>query len=78
MWGAKALLITLQLLVLHRADGGEVTINAEQITSLRAPAGSLHGLAPFAHCLVYLADGKLVGVLETCREVKARLEEAGR
>ena len=52
-----AILIALLLLVLHRSDGGEVTINAEQVTSLRAPAGSLHGLAPFAHCLVFLADG---------------------
>jgi hypothetical protein len=65
------------LLVLHRSDGGEVTIAAAQVTSLRAPAGPLHGLAPAGGCLVWMTDGKFVAVLEGCPEVRRRLESAG-
>jgi hypothetical protein len=67
-------LILLQLIVLHRSDGGEVTINPAQITTLRTPAGPLAHLSPFARCIVYLTDGKQVAVLETCEAVKTRLE----
>lgn len=71
-------LIALFLLVLHRSDGGEVIINADQVTSLRTTAGPLRNLAPGAHCLVGLTDGKHVGVLESCTEVKRQLESFGR
>lgn len=63
------------LVVLHRGDGGEVIIAPAQVTSLRAPAGALHGLAPSSRCIVWMTDGKFVGVLESCAEVKRRLEE---
>lgn len=68
------LLIVLHLLVLHRADGGEVMIAPGQVTSLRAPKGPLRDLSPYAHCIVGLTDGKFVAVLETCTEVKRQLE----
>jgi hypothetical protein len=67
-------LIGVLMLVLHRGDGGEVAVAAAQVTSLRAPAGPLHGLAPTSGCIVGLADGKWIGVLETCAEVRRRLE----
>lgn len=69
-----ALAIGVHLLVLHRSDGGEVWINADQVTSLRSPAGRLDRLAPEGHCLIGLTDGKFVGVLESCAEVKQQLE----
>lgn len=63
-----ALAVAIDLIVLHRSDGGEVTVNAEQITSLRTPGAVAH-----ARCLVGLTDGRFVGVLETCTEVRQRL-----
>jgi hypothetical protein len=66
------------LVVLHRSDGGEVSVAAAQVTSLRTPGGALHGLAPAGGCLVGLTDGKFVAVLEGCPEVRRRLEDAGR
>lgn len=69
-----AALILLQLIVLHRADGGEVTVNAAQITSLRAPAGPLGKLVPSGNCIVGLTDGKYVAVLEPCAAIKQHLE----
>lgn len=68
------LLIALQLIVLHRSDGGNVIINTAQITSLRSPAGHLGRLAPSGHCIVHLTDGKFVVVLEACAEVERQLE----
>ena len=67
------LIAALYLVVLHRSDGGDVTVNADQVTSLR----SLHehrDLVP-GHCMVGLTDGKFVGVQETCAEVKRQLED---
>lgn len=66
--------VALSLIVLHRADGGEVIINPAQVTSLRATAGSLGRLAPHGHCLVGLTDGKFVAVIEPCGDVKRLLE----
>jgi hypothetical protein len=70
-----AILILVQLLVLHRVDGQEVTISPNHVTSLRAPAGPLDRLAPSgSHCLVGLTDGKFVSVIETCLTVRRLLE----
>ncbi|HJQ59434.1 MAG TPA: hypothetical protein VJ890_21180 [Vineibacter sp.] len=66
--------VALSLIILHRADGGEVIINPAQVTSLRATAGSLGRLAPHGHCLVGLTDGKFVAVIEPCGDVKKLLE----
>lgn len=70
----SALLVALHLIVLHRSDGGSVWISADEVTSLRSPAGKLGHLTPRGHCIVYLADGKFVSVLEGCNEVKRQLE----
>lgn len=66
--------VALSLIVLHRADGGEVIINPAQVTSLRRPAGPLEKLAPHGRCLIGLVDGKFVAVIEPCSEVKRLLE----
>lgn len=72
-------MLALNLVVLHRADGQEVAVNPPQITSLRAPAGALDRLAPQgSHCIVGLADGKWLAVIETCRAVQQLLEGAPR
>lgn len=67
-------LVALHLIVLHRSDGRSVWISADEVTSLRAPAGQLGHLTPHGHCIVYLADGKFVAVQEPCEEVKRLLE----
>lgn len=74
MGSAAVLAIALNLIVLHRVDGGEVIVNAEQVTSLRDPVGRLQHLAPSGRCLVYLVDGTFVAVRETCAAVRRQLE----
>ena len=67
----------LALVLLHRADGGTVTVAAAHVTSLRETPGSLGKQVPDAtRCLVGLTDGKFVAVLETCTRVRELLEAA--
>ena len=68
----------LYLLVLHRADGGEVVVNPAQIVTLHAPgqAGSTARLfTGAARCAIGLSDGKWLAVVETCETIRQRLEE---
>lgn len=67
-------MVALNLITLHRSDGGDVSINPAQITSLRSPAGHLNRLAPSGHCIVNLVDGKFVAVMEPCAAIKRQLE----
>jgi hypothetical protein len=65
------------LIVLHAADGGEISISAEQVTSLRSPqvdGGDKH-FSKTVHCMVSLADGKFIAVVERCETVRKKIEE---
>lgn len=62
------------LVVLHRADGGEVVVNPMQVTSLRNPAGKYRQLQPTGNCVIDLTDRKFIMVMESCAEVKRLLE----
>jgi hypothetical protein len=67
--------------VLHRIDGGEVLVAPSHITSMhsRAPASGQNKLVTGeARCIVWLSDGKLLSVLETCEAVKQLMDEAGK
>jgi hypothetical protein len=69
------------MVLLHRADGGEVIVAPSQITSLHAKAptsATNKAVAPEARCVVWLADGKLLSVIETCDVVRKLLDEAQR
>jgi hypothetical protein len=72
------LLAALQLIMLHRLDGGEVYVNPAEITTLVQPRhGSDPGRTshPDARCLVHLSDHKFFAVIETCAEVRRLLNE---
>jgi hypothetical protein len=69
------------LVVLHRVDGGEVSVAPEHITSMhsKAPTSAQNKLvAGEARCIVWLSDGKLLSVLESCDTVKELLNKAAR
>jgi len=70
--------VALALVILHRADGGEVAVSPSHITSMHSKApdrGQNKLVAPEAHCIVWLADGKQVSVLETCDVVQKLMNE---
>lgn len=63
------------LVILHRADGGQVFVNPAHITSLRVVEGALSPRIGGGHCVVGLTDRKFVAVLESCAEVAKLLRE---
>jgi hypothetical protein len=78
---AQGVAAALAMVLLHRADGGEVRVFPNHVTSLHAKAPSSASnklVAGEARCVLWLADGKTLSVLETCEAVKKLLEEATR
>jgi hypothetical protein len=64
------------LLFLHGADGHDVRVASEQITALHSPSQPRSAHYPEkAKCLINLADGKFVAVLESCPEIQRMLEQ---
>lgn len=67
------------LIVLHGIGGHEVRISPSQITSLHSPRQGIQKddkiYSEKANCLVGLADGKNVQVVEPCLVIQRMLEE---
>lgn len=69
----------LTMILLHRADGGEVAVAPAHVTGLhsKAPMPNTNKLShPEGRCVLWLADGRLLSVIETCDVVKKLLGEA--
>jgi uncharacterized protein YlzI (FlbEa/FlbD family) len=66
-------LLLLALIVLTATDGRPIKINPKDIVSLRAPPVGGDHLNKDVHCLVFMSDGKYIGVKETCDQVNAKL-----
>ena len=69
----------MSLVILYRVDGGEVSVAPAHITSMhsKAPASAQNKLVTHeARCIVWLADGKQLIVLEACDTVKKLMDEA--
>lgn len=70
------LLIAMQLLVLHRLDGGEFLVNPAEITFVAAPRkkpGTT--MNPATRCVIFMTDRHFINVLETCAAVRQLLEK---
>jgi hypothetical protein len=71
----------ITMVILHRVDGGEVVVIPSHITSLhsKAPSSAQNKLVTQeARCIVWLADGKLLSVLEPCDVVKRLIDEVAK
>jgi hypothetical protein len=69
----------LGMVLLHRPDGGVVAVAPSQVTALHAKALPPHTnklAVPEGRCVLWLADGKILSVLEPCDTVKSLLETA--
>jgi len=76
-----ALVAGMSLVILHRVDGGEVAVAPSHITSMHAksPGAARDKLIiGEARCIVWLDDGKLLSVLESCDRVKQLMNESAR
>jgi len=73
--------VLVALVILHRVDGGEVLVAPEHITSMHSKAlGSARDklITGEARCIIWLADGKMLSVLEPCDRVKQLMNESVR
>ena len=69
--------IVALLIVLHMADGRIVLINPDQVTHLRSAREVPEADKTFTgavKCMVNLADGKYVTVVEPCDAVRQKME----
>jgi hypothetical protein len=55
-------------IVLHAPDGLRITVNHEEISTLRDPRGG--HFAPGVHCVLVMTNRSFIGVVETCDDVR--------
>jgi len=70
-------IVAVVLVTLTGPGGQRIDINPHEVVSVREPRDADH-FAPGVKCLIHMADGKVVTVIETCTTVLERLEEEGR
>jgi hypothetical protein len=73
------LIAGLHMVILHRPDGGEISVAPAHVTSIHAKApssGQNKSVTAEARCVLWLDDGKLLAVIEPCDVVKKLLDEA--
>ena len=61
-------------LVLTGPDNQTIEIQTPHIVTTRPPRGNEH-FHPSVKCLLHMADGKVVTVIQTCEEVRQMREE---
>ncbi len=73
-------LIAIKLIIVHGLDGHAVTVNSDMVTSLIAKRASAPRLLvnDRVACIINLADGKFLSVVETCDEVRRKMMEGAR
>lgn len=64
----------LALVILLGPDGQPIELNPNSIVTMRAPRSVGQAvLTPGVQCVITTSDGKLVNVMDTCEEVRAKL-----
>jgi hypothetical protein len=65
-------LIASHLIWLHAPDGGDISVNIDEVVSMRGPKEQDTTNKLFtekAGCLINTTDGRFITVRETCKEV---------
>lgn len=66
----------LQWITLHGPDNVTIDVNPAQIVTVREPRGQQERVVhKDVKCLLFLADGKFIAVVEDCATVRARLDD---
>jgi len=72
--------VTVVFISMHNVDGDEVMINVDQIIVLqhtKEAAGGANQLISDGHkCVIGLANGKFISVIEPCGMVRQAIREA--
>lgn len=73
-----AILIALELIVLHTLDGRDVYVNPDYVVSVveaRSEDDPHKRMTAQVHCAIGMSDGKIYTVAESCDSVRQRLQE---
>jgi hypothetical protein len=68
------ILLALHLVQLTGSDNQLVLINPDEVVGLREPRGSGTHFHQSVRCLIFTADGKHTAVVESCDQVRQKLE----
>lgn len=67
----------IDLVTLTSPDGKYLAVAPANIVALRGRAPGDHGLLHGGvHCVVYTSDGKFLSVVESCNEVRSKIQTA--
>ena len=67
------ILVASTFIRLTGPDEQEVIVNTSQIVTVREPRDHTH-FGPGVNCVLHMADGKFVGVVEHCKTVRDLME----
>jgi hypothetical protein len=59
---------SVELLRFTSPDGGAIYVNPEEVVTVRPTRNTDH-FGKEVHCVMFLVDGKFIGLRETCEEV---------
>jgi hypothetical protein len=69
-------LFALSLIALHGPGGHEIDINPNEVSSIRDTSIVTEGhFSKDIKCLLFMTNGKVIGVTESCKEVLRLIEE---
>jgi len=70
--------VAIALVQFTGASGQRIDINAAEVTSVREPHDFTAGhFAEGTHCLIGMTNGKFIGVMENCDQVRRALVGRG-
>jgi hypothetical protein len=69
------LLVALNLIFVHGPDQQRIEVNTDEISSIREPREAEGHFASEIKCLLFMTNGKFIGVTETCDDVLATIKE---
>jgi len=69
-------LVALHFLLVHTPDNQEITINAEEISSIRKPQDQAEEhFTKGTRCIIVMTNGKFIGTSETCIDIIKQIAE---
>ena len=66
-------LATVVIIILHTPGGYDFSINPDKIVSMREDEGKAL-ISGHVRCLINTVDGKFIGVVESCKEVRSMID----
>jgi hypothetical protein len=60
--------LAVELLRFTSPDGAPIYVNPEEVVAVR-PSRETDHFSKDVHCVMFLVDGKFIGLRETCEEV---------